>query len=244
MRPAFEALIILSSYVVFDVAISLCGATPTVRRVAALALVAVITAVHLLLREKKRKTDAIKRALGLWGMKKCPLSACTACILLGLALNAFCSSIIALLPQSITASYAAASAPLGALTLLSIIDSVVLAPLLEELIFRNALLGRLRAMLPCAAALVISALVFGSFHGGILWMIYSAACGLALGAVYLKYDSLIPSLVMHTAFNGANYLFLLLPFSVSPYLMICISAVLSAVAVACMLAGKKNTEAR
>lgn len=243
MRAAFEIIFIFSAYVVFDTSLSFFGASATVCRLASLMLAAAISAIYLLFKSKKNIKDAAKSFLLTWEIKRFPASACVACALLGFGLNGMCSSIISLLPQSITASYVSASAPLGALTLVSVIDTVVLAPMLEELLFRKVILGRLRTFLPCAASLVISALLFGSFHGGIIWIIYSTACGLALGAVYLKYASLLAPLAMHAAFNGSNYLFSLLPFSISPYLLICVSAALSAIAAAYMLVKRKNTEA-
>ena len=199
MKTALEIAFILSAYVVFDASLSFFCVPAAVRRLVALALAALFTAIYL--RYQKKKPSEF---LDAWGIKKAPALSLAVCALLGVSLNALCSSVIALLPSELTASYATAAAPLGALTLVAIVDTVVLAPLIEELIFRRAVLGRLRAILPCAAALVTSALLFGAFHGGVIWIIYATLCGLALGALYLKYDSLLPPLIRHAAFNGAN----------------------------------------
>lgn len=219
MRTALEIAFILSAYVVFDASLSFLGAPAAVRRLLALALAALITAIYLRIKKSKPK-----HFFELWGIKKAPALAIASSAVLGFSLNALCSWVIALLPSELTASYASDSAPLAALTLVTVVDTVVLAPLFEELIFRHAVLGRLRTLVPCAAALIASALLFGSFHGGVIWIIYATVCGLALGALYLKYDSLLPPLAMHSAFNGANYLFVLMPPEASPYVIACAAA--------------------
>jgi membrane protease YdiL (CAAX protease family) len=233
MRTALEIAFILSAYVVFDASLLFLGVPAAVRRLVALALAALITAIYL--RSKKSKP---KQFFDAWGIKKSPALSLAVCAVLGVSLNAICSSVIALLPSELTASYAASAAPLGALTLVGIVDTVMLAPLVEELIFRHAVLGRLRTIVPCAAALAASALLFGAFHGGVIWIIYATLCGLALGALYLKYDSLLPPLVMHAAFNGANYLFLLLPPEASAYVLAC-AAVLASLSALYIIRNKK-----
>lgn len=220
MRAALEVLFALSTYVVFDASLAAFGVVAPARRLTALALLWLITAIYLIVKKSKPK-----RFFELWGIKKSPALSLAACTVLGISMNALCSSVIALLPRELTASYESASAPLAALTLVSIIDAVVFAPLLEELIFRHIVIGKLRSHLPCVAALIVSSLLFGSFHGGVIWIIYATVCGLALGAVYLKYDSLLPPLVMHAAFNGANYLFLLVPSEASAYVIVCATAI-------------------
>jgi membrane protease YdiL (CAAX protease family) len=233
MRTALEIAFTLSAYVVFDTSLSFFGVPAAVRRLAFLALAALITAIYL--RSRKKKPSQFFDA---WGIKRSPTPSLAVCAVLGVSLNALCSSVIALLPSELTASYATASAPLGALTLVGIVDTVMLAPLVEELIFRRAVLGRLRTIVPCAAALAASALLFGAFHGGVIWIIYATLCGLALGALYLKYDSLLPPLIMHAAFNGANYLFLLLPPEASPY-VIAFAAALSILSALYIVKNKK-----
>jgi membrane protease YdiL (CAAX protease family) len=233
MRTALEIAFTLSAYVVFDTSLAFFGVPAIVRRLAFLALAALITAIYL--RSRKKKPSEF---LDAWGIKRSPTPSLAVCAVLGVSLNALCSSVIALLPSELTESYATASAPLGALTLVGIVDTVMLAPLVEELIFRHAVLGRLRTIVPCAAALAASALLFGAFHGGIIWIIYATLCGLALGALYLKYDSLLPPLIMHAAFNGANYLFLLLPPEASPY-VIASAAALSVLSALYIIRNKK-----
>jgi membrane protease YdiL (CAAX protease family) len=85
--------------------------------------------------------------------------------------------------------------------------AVVLAPLVEEMMFRGLLLPALASRLKPMAAIVLCGLLFAAIHpqGPLLW----AALG-TTGAVaaYLRYHSgsLIPSIALHTVHNGFIFL--------------------------------------
>ena len=51
------------------------------------------------------------------------------------------------------------------------------------------------------AALLLSAVIFGAFHGALIWMIYAIIGGAAMTLVYMKYRSLYASILMHMVFN-------------------------------------------
>ena len=84
--------------------------------------------------------------------------------------------------------------------------AVVLAPVLEELLFRGILLRRVERAAGTLPAVLISALVFGLYHGNLSQGITAAAAGLALGYAYVRTDALLVSVVMHTAVNAAAFL--------------------------------------
>ncbi len=240
MTAIFILLLILSSYLISDVLLSLLGLPSFARRLIILALALAISVFYLTYKKQTPKKALIQELCELWEIKKSPLPDCAACLFLGLGLNTFCTSVISLLPSELTASYASASAHLASLTPGVFLDTVIAAPVFEELLFRRAVLGTLTTLLPHSAALALSAVIFGSFHGSPIWMIYSAFCAIALGAVYLKYRSVIPSIVLHLAFNGANYVFALLPITLSPYLLICASLPVCILSAAFMFAKKEK----
>jgi membrane protease YdiL (CAAX protease family) len=96
---------------------------------------------------------------------------------------------------------------------MSVIIIVILAPLLEEILFRGFLQSFIRKHLGVKSAIYITALCFSLFH-------YSLAQGLAnisivgslfslalfLGFVYERRGSLITSMTLHATFNAANVL--------------------------------------
>ncbi len=85
---------------------------------------------------------------------------------------------------------------------LKILVMVVLAPMLEEYVFRKQLLDR---MVPYGSklAVVTSALIFGLFHGNLNQFIYATALGLVLGYVYLRTGRLRYTIGIHM---GVNFL--------------------------------------
>ena len=76
----------------------------------------------------------------------------------------------------------------------------VLAPIFEELIYRKAIIDRLRRYgdLP---AILISGLIFGLIHGNFSQVFYSAAIGLVLGYVYVRTGNVLYTILLHATFN-------------------------------------------
>ena len=89
--------------------------------------------------------------------------------------------------------------------------AVVLAPALEELLFRGILLRRAERVAGMQPAVLVSALLFGLYHGNLSQGITAAAAGLALGYAYVRTDALLVSVVMHAAANAAAFLLWLQP---------------------------------
>lgn len=88
-----------------------------------------------------------------------------------------------------------------------IISIVVLAPAVEELLFRGAIQGHLmRTWKNPTYAIVISALIFGLVHGNPKQIPFAFVTGLALGWVYYRTGSLLPSMLMHFLNNGSSVL--------------------------------------
>lgn len=76
----------------------------------------------------------------------------------------------------------------------------IFGPLLEELLFRGIILESMK-MYSCRFAIVFSSLIFGLMHGNIAQAINGFLIGLVLGALYVRSDSLVPSVVMHMIMN-------------------------------------------
>lgn len=90
---------------------------------------------------------------------------------------------------------------------LELVSAVIAAPLLEELLFRGLIFKRLRGYLSPIPAIVISAAVFGLFHGNLVQFVYAFIIGVLLGFVYEKYKTIWAPVAFHV---GANLLSVLI----------------------------------
>lgn len=92
------------------------------------------------------------------------------------------------------------SATSGSPVWLNLIFLAILAPILEELVFRKLLCDRL---LPLGEgyAVVISGIAFGLFHGNFFQFFYACALGILFGYVYVKSGKIIWSILYHVTIN-------------------------------------------
>lgn len=90
---------------------------------------------------------------------------------------------------------------------LGIVSIVILAPVVEELLFRGAMQGHLlRIWKKPALSIVVPALIFGAVHGNPVQIPFAFVTGLALGWVYYRTGSLVPGMLMHFINNGTSVL--------------------------------------
>lgn len=90
---------------------------------------------------------------------------------------------------------------------LGIIAIVIMAPIVEELLFRGAIEGYLlRKWKHPAGAIVFSSLVFGLVHGNWVQAPFAFVIGLALGWMYYCTGSLLPGILMHFVNNSTAVL--------------------------------------
>ncbi len=87
--------------------------------------------------------------------------------------------------------------------LLNLISTAVLPALIEEMIFRGYILGALRAH-GDGIAVVLSAALFGIFHGNVLQLPFAFILGLALGYLMVKTDSIWPAVFLHFTNNALS----------------------------------------
>lgn len=85
--------------------------------------------------------------------------------------------------------------------------SVIAAPLLEETLMRGVIYGRLKDLTENPRlAMVLSALLFGLFHGNVVQGLYAFVMGLFFAELCEISGSLIPAVLAHMAANGASVL--------------------------------------
>jgi len=113
--------------------------------------------------------------------------------------------------------------------ILQVVAVGIVAPVAEEFLMRGVVLNRLLGYMRVLPALLIQAALFGILHMNLLQGLYAGVLGLLLGYVYIKYGSLLMTIVFHITLNTLS---VLLPESfaagVSPFLIIVPAVLLTA----------------
>ena len=81
----------------------------------------------------------------------------------------------------------------------------IVSPVVEEVIFRGFLYGRMRVYMPKVAAVLVSALLFGVYHGNLVQGIYGFFMGIIYTLVYEKYQNFYLAVIMHAITNMVAY---------------------------------------
>ena len=123
---------------------------------------------------------------------------------LGAALNVFVTFAMAIIPFPVEwiNSYVESSSMLAdANVVISIIVTVISAPIVEEITFRGFMYGQLKGGMPMFAAMLISSWVFGMVHGDLIWFMYAFLLGIVLTYIAEKCGALTAPIIVHMAFN-------------------------------------------
>ena len=86
---------------------------------------------------------------------------------------------------------------------LGVLSLAILAPLLEEVLFRGAIQGMLMRFFGRPwPAIIVAALVFGVFHMNPVQIVYATLLGIILGWIYYRTGSLLSVIVGHVLNNS------------------------------------------
>lgn len=96
-------------------------------------------------------------------------------------------------------------------SLISWISAVIMAPVVEEILFRGLIYTRLKKGMPTIVAAILASLVFGLVHGTIIWVIYAFVLGMVMTWVFERYQSLAANIIFHLAFNAMGLVFTVIP---------------------------------
>ncbi len=100
------------------------------------------------------------------------------------------------------------------ITITVIVATGILGPILEELLFRGIVYGRLSIVFRGKVAFYLSVLIFALFHtGGIFQIVFACFIGYFLTFIYQKYHDIRLSMVFHIVVNITSIL--LSPFILS-----------------------------
>ena len=111
------------------------------------------------------------------------------------------------LPRLFPAYESVTEAMYGGSLLSQTLASVVTAPILEELLTRGLVYGRLRPYFTDPRpAVLLGALIFALFHGNIVQGTYAFFLGLYFVSLYEAYQSLLLPMLAHAAANASSIL--------------------------------------
>lgn len=90
--------------------------------------------------------------------------------------------------------------------LLMILSIGIIAPIIEEIIFRGLIFRELKKTMSITSVVIIQAVLFGIFHMRIIQMIYATILGLFLGLVFIMIKSIWAPILVHVCYNLTSVL--------------------------------------
>ena len=119
--------------------------------------------------------------------------------------------VLSILPEAWTESYNEASSNIATGTVVGVISVAIVAPVVEEFIFRGLIMTRLNRIMSGWLAVLLSAAVFGLCHGELVWFCYAFMLGAFFGFIDLRAGSILPSILGHITFNAIGQIMTFIP---------------------------------
>jgi len=140
--------------------------------------------------------------------------------IMGVAMQLIISSclgvVFPILPETMTEEYSALIEQLiGGNIWLSLLATVIMAPLAEEFLFRGVTMGMAKKFMPFMAANILQAVLFGVYHLNWIQGVYAFVLGLVLGFTAEYFHSIWASILLHAFINGSAELLSLIPETVT-----------------------------
>ena len=135
-------------------------------------------------------------------IRKIPVTGILPIAIMAAAFNVITTVIISFMPwpQEWMDSYVESSSAIDG-SAMAWFTAVLMAPVLEEIVFRGLMYTRLKRGLPAIVAAIITSLAFGIAHGTVIWAIYTFVFSMILIWVFEKFQSLTACIVLHMAYN-------------------------------------------
>lgn len=100
--------------------------------------------------------------------------------------------------------------------LIQFLTAGIVAPIVEELIFRGLVYRRTKKMTGTIAAAILSAALFGVFHGNWVQAPYAFIIGIVAVFVYEKFKSIVAPIMLHMSANILSVLIMTMASSDTP----------------------------
>lgn len=126
------------------------------------------------------------------------------CILISLLFSFSCNNIIGMspLPKLSKAYETASNAFYGSTLAIEIISSVIVTPIVEELVYRGIIFKRLKSMTKMPIAIFLSAFIFAMMHFNIVQFVFAFVLGIVIATIYAKTNHIFICILCHMAING------------------------------------------
>lgn len=137
-------------------------------------------------------------------IRSMPVSGIVPVALAAVGFNVVVSKLLQIIPfpESWIESYQQNSSMIGAGNMaVAWIATVIVAPILEEIVFRGLIYTRLKQGMAAVAAAVIASLLFALSHGTIVWGIYTFLLSMILIWTFERFQSLTANICFHFFFN-------------------------------------------
>ena len=146
------------------------------------------------------------------GIRKIPVNGILPIAIMAAAFNVITTVIISFVPwpQEWMDSYIQNSSAIDG-SLMAWLTAVLMAPVLEEIVFRGLVYTRLKKGLPVIVAAILTSLAFGIAHGTVIWAIYTFIFSMMLIWVFEKFQSLTACILLHMAYNLSGMALSLIP---------------------------------
>jgi len=94
----------------------------------------------------------------------------------------------------------------------SLLQVCIIAPIIEEILMRGFVLGGLKNTYGVIGALLISALFFAILHFNMVQTLSAFVCGIILGLLYIKTNSIPCCIIAHCGYNLISYFAMIYPY--------------------------------
>lgn len=172
-------------------------------------------------------------------LRKISVGTMVSVVVMGFGFNLLTGVVFSVLPESWIASYEeTANATFVGEFWIVALTTGIMAPLVEEFVFRGLIYTRLKKGMPMVAAAVITAVWFGVMHGHPLWIAYAAVLGLVMVWIFERTGSLFASMLFHFGYNSVAVIEMALPETTPDWagiVMVAAGVILSAAGVYCFL---------
>ena len=112
-----------------------------------------------------------------------------------------------LFPESWINNYM--SAPMtttNASMLIKVLSMGIIAPIAEEIVFRGCIQKSFNESMPKWAGIILTSFIFAVMHGYEIQVIYAFIFGILISWIYSRFDSIVPTILFHIAFNMTSVL--------------------------------------
>lgn len=92
----------------------------------------------------------------------------------------------------------------------SLLQVCIIAPVIEEILMRGFVLGGLKDSYGISVALLVSATLFALLHFNMVQTLSAFICGIILGILFIKTDSILSCIFAHCGYNLISFIMMIM----------------------------------